>query len=528
MNLVKDRKLFLLSASVLFVLFFQSISHAHHTDDDVGTSLLLNSSYQTNHLGRVSRTTADPLDHNGWDYDGVEWSYQDTNDLWKINAARGDKITVDIIVTNAYSQEFENFDPPVPFNMELFDSQYQETPITTINIDKEDYIQDSKINWLDTGLESGRDLSTNETYAQWRLVFTADKTGLFYLNVKGDDLSSQDFIDTYPNGKPYKIRATVTKPKLLTAYQTSGTLSSYPPEQGFYSPTDYYSLNNLKVGDEITLTLRSTSDSSGLQAKMTVYNTSWGTPVSGSPIPVTDIVEDDSQGQLKFKPTSTSVIIKVERLDDTQGPYSLITTVLKPSSMTIIGPSVINYPQKAKLSGSIVLASGKKVDVPVHIYKKAVGGTWARVATVKTNSLGKYEYLAAVPKNTYFYAKWAGDPVGSSALRYLSAKSTNKYVKVTPSLSITASATSLKQGYTTAIKGRMLPAAGHTGKLINIQVQKSTGAWSKVGTAKLSSTGYYSFIWRPAAKGSFRLRAHFAGDIDHLQKASLTKIINVY
>lgn len=526
---------FLLTTS--FLLTFQSVVFASHADDDIdkiaGHSNLaiptVEPSSPSGYLGRLYLGSQVPVGHTGYtsaiDQDPdtgqiINLSeYQDINDVWKISAIRGDKITIDLKIQNVLLPELGTYD------QFFFDMALYEPYVTTVDDSDNSYNDTAKLTYTEYISDLGIGPENSDSVTHLRLVFTVNMTGTHYLKISGefDDLFNEYYGAA---GRPYKLKATIAKPAAISSSAITGYLSDYPPETGTFSTSNnYFTMSNIRSGDEVVLTLSSTT-TSGLSVRVSAYNTAWGSPVSGAAVPKSDIVTYGSAKTIRFKPTSTNLIVRVESLSYSEGGYSLAVKVIKKSSISIAAPSIISYPGKAKIYGRITCGTQTRANFPVDIWQKPSGGAWSKLATVKTNSTGVYQYYATLSKLTSYKVVWDGDP--EAFTYYAGSTSVTKVVKVTPSLSIAASKTLLYLGNSAVISGKIGPFQGHSGKLIYIQLYNSaTGSWSGIGSAKLSSTGAYSFTWKPTAKGSYKVRAFFVGDADHQSKTSFTKSITV-
>lgn len=178
-------------------------------------------------------------------------------------------------------------------------------------------------------------------------------------------------------------------------------------------------------------------------------------------------------------------------------------------------------------TGSVTLKSQvKRLDtgaalagVPVTLYAKAINASkWSVVATVTSSATGA---VAAAHKPTVT-TRYMWTYNGTTSL--LGSGSPTITVAVHPALSSYLTPAAIKLGASSVFYGYLNPA--HDGSTAYLQ-RKSGTKWVAVTTAKLSTSGRYSFTIKPTARGTYTYRVVWLADADHQGTQTVAKILTV-
>lgn len=161
------------------------------------------------------------------------------------------------------------------------------------------------------------------------------------------------------------------------------------------------------------------------------------------------------------------------------------------------------------LSGSISpVRAGFKVSI---YYAKSGEATWVGLANVTSDGNSQYSYtwIPWLEPGTYqFKASWTGDDITLSAES--SVISVEVVQKITSSISISASPTTITLGESISIGGSLLPA--QAGVDVTIWRMLSGSDWTTLTTVTTNANGQYAHTWQPADAGTYVLKASWAGD----------------
>jgi len=202
---------------------------------------------------------------------------------------------------------------------------------------------------------------------------------------------------------------------------------------------------------------------------------------------------------------------------------STVATVAVGKGSSSISVSVssgsLAFGQNVTVSGSITpvpkVPVGNRVTIWCRLSDAAV---WGNLTVVQTNAAGEYSHVwkpAAV--GTYkLYASWPGDS------EYLPKDSDVKTVvvnKASSSISVGVSPGNVTIGQTTTVSGSITPV--RAGKTVTVWYKTSgAAAWSNLTVVQTNVTGGYSYVWTPAAVGTYQLKASCPEDSEYLKAES--------
>lgn len=179
------------------------------------------------------------------------------------------------------------------------------------------------------------------------------------------------------------------------------------------------------------------------------------------------------------------------------------TPVLLPTSLTITrSAATVVYGGSATIRGTLrYTKAGVVRRLPgevVGLYSRRVGTTtWRLVATRRTNSDGNVA-VRLTPSASHAY-KWKH----ARTVFYGSSSSPRTGVLVRARLSASVSSVFTGVGDPVYFRGAVRPL--RPGRPVHLQ-RRVSGTWTRVGTAKLSSTGRYTLPYTPRSSGAHDLR----------------------
>jgi hypothetical protein len=178
---------------------------------------------------------------------------------------------------------------------------------------------------------------------------------------------------------------------------------------------------------------------------------------------------------------------------------SVITVVVgkMSSSITLLASSsTITIGDTATLSGSLTPArQGEDINIQYRIG----GGSWNDLASVVTDDSGEYSYEWTPTEQVGTFelmASWPGDA------EYLSAESSVTVVvgKMSSSISITISPTSITLGDHFTISGAITPPLAH--KTVTVYYKTEVADWMNLlSSFQTDENGQYSVVWSPTGVG---------------------------
>ncbi|MFF1819352.1 hypothetical protein ACFVWG_18780 [Kribbella sp. NPDC058245] len=188
-------------------------------------------------------------------------------------------------------------------------------------------------------------------------------------------------------------------------------------------------------------------------------------------------------------------------------------TVTASGAWITYGGSVTVSTTVTKLDGSPLAGA------PIVLYAKAKNATaYAAVATVTSNANGVATSVQKPGASTQYQWGYNG------AVGLLGTKSAVALVEVRPGISSYLTPAAIKLGASSNFYGYLTPA--HQGTKAYLQ-RKSGTSWAAAGTGVLTANGKYSFVVKPAAKGTYTYRVVWLADADHQGTQTPSKVLTV-
>ena len=234
------------------------------------------------------------------------------------------------------------------------------------------------------------------------------------------------------------------------------------------------------------------------------------------------------------------------------------TTTTTPSSLTLTSSkSLVAYGGSVTLSGlltsdptPLVADDGNTIPLggqTVTIRKHVAGTTgYTLVGTAVTGADGSFTYPPLKPAaNTTYRAEWAGGVVAPAVEAYPPA-SGSASVQVKPKVTVAVAKYNsrsgkyyrYKLGRVVYVKGSMTPNHARLGDgvtagkvtVVVYRYRSATRTWVKAKSSvrTLTRSSAYTWSYRPSARGTYRLRTTFAGDVDHVAAQSSYRYVKVY
>jgi hypothetical protein len=186
---------------------------------------------------------------------------------------------------------------------------------------------------------------------------------------------------------------------------------------------------------------------------------------------------------------------------------------LPPTDLTAVAsPAVVTYHDRCVISGSISLSLARLT----LLARRSGDVEWVTLGTVVAGGQGVFRFTLSPLTTTDYRVSYSGD--GDHAAAEVTLR-----VSVRPRVTVDFPA-SLWLGQTARLRGTVAPA--HRDQTVQIE-RLLDGVWSLVGSADLDSGSRFSFAWKPAGYGFFRLRARINADIDHAGGASVARRVIV-
>jgi len=177
-------------------------------------------------------------------------------------------------------------------------------------------------------------------------------------------------------------------------------------------------------------------------------------------------------------------------------------------------PLIVKYGLTTILSGSVKSGTAGVAGKTVTLQQKPVGSADFVTVTQTTTGLdGAYAFVAQSPTMLTTYRIVSQGAVVNATVVKPALKALD--VKVSPALTVALAKTSFLLGGKQTIKGTIAPA--RPGGVVKLTIQrKISGVWKAAVPVKSAAlqtgTGYttYSFIYKPLARGSYRVKASIA------------------
>lgn len=308
-----------------------------------------------------------------------------------------------------------------------------------------------------------------------------------------------------------------------------------PPDHVFDYTTDFYALPEAEIGNDtngwylqygVTLMgekpVVSTFDGSGTLFKMNFTGIKPGTSFLRFSRPLGEDTFLWNYSSL-FEPW---VPIDISVVD---GSVTVLGIERPRESSSI---SINAYPSTAVI-GSDVTINGTinpaRDGADVTIFSRSVGGTWTTPATVKTDTLGNYNYTWTTTKADEFelYASWLGDEYYEGAQSSIITVTVNKR---TSTISLNIYPTNVTAGSSVTINGTVTPKPTppfQPGEGVTIFSFRVGATWTELATVYLDENGVYKYVWKPDEGGLYEIKASWSGDETTLPADSKVKTIEV-
>ena len=189
--------------------------------------------------------------------------------------------------------------------------------------------------------------------------------------------------------------------------------------------------------------------------------------------------------------------------------------------------------------------SGGQVSVNVTVTNK---GTWNETFTVflyYDDTQVSSQSVTDLVKNANTTLTFAWDTTGVAAGTYTieatasQANETETYLedntllsdtmvtitKLSSSISISASPTTLTIGGSTTLNGSITPK--RAGVTVTIWIRTSEGDWSEEGTVTTDANGDFSYSWKPPSAGSYGVKVSWPGDDETYAAESDVQVVDV-
>ena len=219
-------------------------------------------------------------------------------------------------------------------------------------------------------------------------------------------------------------------------------------------------------------------------------------------------------------------------------PPAVATFVLQMAPATLTFKAAANpllYGKSTTLSGSLISGTTPLAGETITLrYRLPSATEYTDLGTVTTGATGAFAFATPVApkKNTIYQALWrskgnveftlAVKPVVALAVAGYAARQA-KWYRYPLGTSVTA-------GGRVTPNHRLLGDGVTAGRVLIVVERLASGKWSaykRIGKA-LTTTSTYRHIWKPSARGSYRLRTTFAADADHAGGASPFRYVQVY
>ena len=298
------------------------------------------------------------------------------------------------------------------------------------------------------------------------------------------------------------------------------TLSDFTPvESDLTLTTGVYTLSALE-GVRVSLTVSSGSVTYGSSVTLTATVMDGSTPVTGETVTFydgeTSLGTDttDSSGVATLSTSSLSVAthsITAVYDDLTSSAVNVVVNKIASTISLLAASSTVTYGNNVSLSGTLSVGSGESV--------KIYNGT-TLVDTVTTSTGGAFsKSISGLSVGTYsFTAVYEGDSTHSNVT---SSAANVSVTKITSTLSLSASSSSITYGNSVTLSGTLSLGSGYSvklykdGTLLDTITTGTGGAYSKTVTGLTPSMVVYTFS------------AEYEGDSTHEDSTSSNVSVNV-
>ncbi|HWR97598.1 MAG TPA: hypothetical protein VN317_04180, partial [Candidatus Methanoperedens sp.] len=212
------------------------------------------------------------------------------------------------------------------------------------------------------------------------------------------------------------------------------------------------------------------------------------------------------------------------------------------SQITLVAtPPKVNSGGSVTLTGTLTGLPQAAAPVPLDgqsvavKYRKWSQTAWTTLRTVVTAADGTFSTTARPADTTIYRVEWTPPAGPIDGVTYPPAVASVQ-VRLAPLVSIQVTGFTARAGKyyvypfakTVGIAGRLTPKI-HPGS-VTVRVQRLVGGkWVNHVAAKrsLTSTGAFSWPWRPRYAGSYRVKAQFLGDANHAARTSAYRYVRV-
>ena len=186
------------------------------------------------------------------------------------------------------------------------------------------------------------------------------------------------------------------------------------------------------------------------------------------------------------------------------GESSLLTLTVQPGqtnpSFTINGSAAtLTAGQSETISGTLYTSgstTAPAANVPVMLYGAQSGSaSFHAIAITTTDSSGDYSFTRSPDHNVVYRVATTTSPQQQSG---------EFDVSVQDDLTVGLSATTTTAGTAVTISGAVAPE--HSGHVIYLQEESSSGVWANVATGTVDNGSLYSFSYKPGSTGALQLR----------------------
>ncbi|MDX6273524.1 MAG: bacillolysin [Frankiales bacterium] len=190
-----------------------------------------------------------------------------------------------------------------------------------------------------------------------------------------------------------------------------------------------------------------------------------------------------------------------------------------PTQILLTGSTEVLYNHAVTLTAKLV-RSGTATGVPGRslqlLSKKHGSSTWTTSGAPKTTNTSGATAWNVTPLEHWDYAV-APSGASTSYLPFGRPAAASKTVLVRIAMTRSAVASTFTLGHSFTVSGVVSPK--YTGRTVALQ-RYTAGAWRNVLTKPLSTSGSYSFTYKPTARGTYSFRVYVVGDAIRLYGVS--------
>ena len=217
-----------------------------------------------------------------------------------------------------------------------------------------------------------------------------------------------------------------------------------------------------------------------------------------------------------------TVILKALEQAKSVKSTTLSVTIGSPLVTTPYGSGTLKYGQSTTISGMVLLPEGADMSTllggEVRLWFKAnTASAFQPIQQVFLTGEDNDEYVFTVTpqRNGTYKVQFVGNDTWSPRVS-VQTITINVAYKVT----IARSKSSVKVGSSVRFRGSVAPMGFTQGATVQIQRKKGSGAWKNWTTDTVGPNGIWDMTKKLTATGTFRYRAVFAADADHVKGTS--------